>query len=161
MLDADQPSARTLYWGLGGALAVFAASGLAIGLQRILRLPVGDRERFAEIATRPWPLRLFLVMTAAGVEELLYRGVGVGVGAALMGNIFLASALSLVAFTAAHMRWNWWHLPSVAAAGVTLTALFLLSGDVWACVLAHFVVDALGMLVAPAMMKVRRSKQHS
>lgn len=160
MLGADQLSADTLYWGLGGALAVFAASGLAIGLQRILKLSVGDRESFAEIATRPWTLRLFLVTTAAGVEELLYRGVGIGVGAALIGDTHLASALSLVAFTAAHLRWKWSHLPTVAAAGAALTALYLLSGDLWACVLAHFVVDALGLLLAPAMMKARRSKDN-
>ncbi|MBY0566547.1 MAG: CPBP family intramembrane metalloprotease [Hyphomonadaceae bacterium] len=157
MLGADQLSADTLYWGLGGALAVLAASGLAIGLQRILKLPVGDRENFAEIAARPWPLRLFLVTTAAGVEELLYRGVGIGVGAALTGDTHLASALSLAAFTAAHLRWKWSHLPTVAAAGAVLTALFLVSGDLWACVLAHFVVDALGLLLAPAIMKARRS----
>jgi len=159
MLGADQLSANTLYWGLGGALAVLAASGLAIGLQRILKLSVGDRESFAEIATRPWPLRLFLVTTAAGVEELLYRGVGIGVGAALTGDTHLAAALSLAAFTAAHLRWKWSHLPTVAAAGAVLTALFLVSGDLWACVLAHFVVDALGLLLAPAMVKARRSRE--
>lgn len=155
MLGIQTITAKTLYWGGGGAVAVFAVSGLVIALQQRLNLPSGDRDTFAAMAARPWPLRLFLVITAAVTEELLYRGVGVGVGATLLGETYFAAALSLVAFTAAHMRWKWAHLPAVAAAGATLTTLFILSGDLWACVLAHMIVDAAGLLLAPAIMKAR------
>lgn len=158
MLGADRLTADTLYWAIGGAVAVCAASGLVVGVQRILNLPVGDRETFVEIAARPWPLRLFLVVTAAAMEEFLYRGVGIGIGAALMGNTYLPAAISLVAFSAAHLRWKRAHLPLVAAAGAALTALYIIRGDLWACVLAHFFVDALGLLLAPALMKARRPK---
>lgn len=146
-------TARSLVIALAIVFALAAGSAVVLFVQRRLGLPLGDKATYTRIAEAPLSLRAFAVLTAGVVEELLYRGIGIGVGDLLIGDAALAAVLSVIAFTAAHFRWQVAHLVQVAVAGAILSAAFLLTRDLWACVIAHLLVDALGFIVVPALRK--------
>jgi membrane protease YdiL (CAAX protease family) len=93
--------------------------------------------------------RALLVATAAVTEEVLFRGYAIGVGQSVLGGPWQAFALSLVVFVAAHFRWGVGHLLTVLWAGAMLSLLFVATGSLVACIVAHFVVDAVGVFIAP------------
>jgi len=146
-------SGASAAWGLGGGAAIFLAVGLSMAGLRALGLPFGDRTMFEDLIRRPFAQRLFVVFTAAVVEEVLYRGSALSLGMAIWNDSVLAAFVAIAAFTLAHFRWRATHLINVAVAGSLLTALYLQTGDLFACIIAHFVVDAASFLVAPALMR--------
>lgn len=135
-----------------GLLALLACGALVMLLQYMLGLPFGDREGFNRIAGRSWPLRLFVVVTAAVVEEVLYRGIGVGYGSHVLGGATLAAVVSTLVFTAAHFRWSPAHLLQVFVAGAVLGGLYVETGDLVACIAVHLIAD-LPILLVPMFMK--------
>jgi len=150
------PSMATLGWGIAGAAAVFLLWGpLQWIQQRFGAQPLEETEQYRKIAGRRFAYRVFLVVTAGVVEEVLYRGVAIGTGSVLLGGVGWAAGLSLVVFTGAHWDWDRSHLFTVFGAGAVLTLLFVASGDLLACVLAHSLVDGVGLLLAPAMVARR------
>lgn len=155
-IGAAEPSLRSLTFGAAGAAAIMFAVGMVWALLRAGGIAVGDKEGFDRIAAVPAPRRLFLVTTAAVVEEVLYRGVAIGFGAAVIGSAALAAVVSTIAFVIAHFGWRPSHLAPVAVAGGGMAALYLVTGDLWACIIAHFIIDAMGFLFAPAMRSLRR-----
>jgi uncharacterized protein len=130
-------------------------------LQRALGAStVVDTDSFKKIAAMPFAYRVFLVLTAGITEEVLYRGYGIGVGKLLLGGMPTAFAVSLLIFVAAHFRWGASHLLSVLWAGAVLSALFVLTNSLLACIVAHVLIDAVGLILAPAGIawKARRAK---
>jgi len=119
-----------------------------------------DTDSFKKLAAMPFAYRVFLVLTAGVTEEMLYRGYGIGVGKLLLDGMPTALALSLLFFVVAHFRWGASHLLSVLWAGSVLSALFALTNSLLACIVAHVLVDAVGLLLAPAGMawKARHAK---
>lgn len=144
-INFDTLDALSFVWGVYGAVALLLGGILTASLQNLLGHPAGDRERSEEAAALPWHSRFFLVLTAAVVEETLFRGIAIGIGREHIG-VLAALLLSIIAFVLAHLRWSVSHLPTVAMAGIVLGALFLFSGDLWSCILAHFIVDARSLL---------------
>jgi membrane protease YdiL (CAAX protease family) len=118
----------------------------------------GATESFKKIAALPFWYRVFLVLTAAITEEVLYRGYGIGVGKLLFGDTSVALVISLFAFVAAHFRWGLGHLLPVLWAGAVLSALFALTNSLMACILAHLLVDAFGFLLAPYLIAMRSKR---
>lgn len=152
-----EPTGRSLLWGVIGAAGLMVAASLLAVVQRAAKLPMGDNDAFQRITTLPTPHRAFVVLTAAVVEETLFRGVALGVGSQLFGGMGAAVAVSVGAFTLAHLRWSTLHLAQVAVAGAGFCALFLLTdGDLWACIIAHLIVDGIGFLAVPALLRRRR-----
>ncbi|QUL37451.1 CPBP family intramembrane glutamic endopeptidase [Erythrobacter sp. JK5] len=147
----------TLLFAAGTTICLIVAAGLLSVFQRLLKLPLGDRENFAEIATTSLSFRIFIVLTAGVMEELLYRGVGIGVGAEVFGNSISAAALSTTAFVLAHFRWRKAHLLQVAMAGTVLSLTFLMTGDLWSCIFAHLLVDGIGFLLMPVLVARRKA----
>lgn len=144
-MNLGAPDPLSILWGVCGAVALLLGGILTASLQNLLGHPAGDRERSEEAAALPWCSRFFLVLTAAVVEEVLFRGIAVGIGREHFG-LLAALLLSIIAFVLVHFRWSVSHLPTVAMAGTVLGALFVFSGDLWACILAHFIVDARSLL---------------
>ena len=138
--------------GVAAALCILATWPLIQLLQRAVGgSDISSNDSFKRLAAYSFPYRLFLVVTAAVTEEVLYRGYGIGVGGLQFQNSTLAVALSLACFVAAHFRWGVAHLPSVLVAGAALSALFVGTGSLVACIIAHAIVDAVGLLLAPAL----------
>ncbi len=151
----------TWHGAIGAGVAVvmtLAAWPLAQRLQtRAGATSTLQSDAFREIVAQPLSYRLFLVVTAAVTEEILYRGFAIGVGGQILGSAPAAIALSLVAFVGAHYRWGITHMASVLWAAIVLTVLFVSTRDLWACIASHGVIDLIGLVVAPAMLRRRGS----
>jgi membrane protease YdiL (CAAX protease family) len=123
-----------------------AASPKQLELQRsLLRLPFGHR--------------CFVVATAAVTEEVLFRGYAIGVGQHLLGSVGLACVLSIAAFTLGHLRWGLAHLIPVFVCALVITLLFMLTQNLWACIIVHAILDGVGVLVMPVIAMRRRVAQ--
>jgi membrane protease YdiL (CAAX protease family) len=151
-LGLGRPGARTVGVALVATIAMVIVWPLITRIQPRSGAPdVVESSVYRSLAALPFGYRAFLVLTAGVNEELLYRGVGVGFGRVFFGSFALAAALSLFVFTAAHLRWGRAYLLSVLYSGSVLTLAFALTGDLIACMLAHTLVDALGLLAGPAL----------
>ncbi len=115
---------------------------------------------FARITNTPLNYRVFLVVTAAVTEEVLYRGYAIGVGQHILGNIWIASIVSIVAFTLAHIHWGLSHLLTVFWAALVFSCLFIYTQSLWACIFAHICIDVVGFILVPAI-KAHKSKRVS
>lgn len=101
-----------------------------------------------------WPLwlRLFMLITAGVVEEALFRGFAIERLSELTGRRWLAALIALAAFVAAHLPF--WGLSAVATpivGGGFFTLVYLWRRDLVACMVAHLMVDSVGLLLAPAL----------
>jgi uncharacterized protein len=98
-----------------------------------------------------WYLILTIVLVAAG-EEWLYRGYAIERLASVIGNIWPAAMISLIAFTAAHIP-MWGVGPSLNAllGGAIFTAFYAWRRDVTSLILAHVATDLYGLAIAPAL----------
>jgi len=146
---------------LGAAAATFAVLPAWPLLQFIQRKAGGrlfaENVVFQKIVALPLAYRLFLIATAAVTEEILYRGFAIGIGQALLGNTPAAATLSVVIFTVTHFRWGLSHLLSVLWAALAFTCLFVVTGDLLACIMAHAAIDTVGLVIAPALMAHRKT----
>jgi membrane protease YdiL (CAAX protease family) len=152
-------SAKTLGAATVAILATLVAWPLLQHTQKWLGgVSVEQTPQFHAIAALSYGYRIFLVATAATVEEVLYRGYAIGVGQYLLGGLWPAATVSILVFTLSHFRWGLSHLLSVLWAALVLTLLFLQTGDLLACMLAHAAIDAVGLLLAPAAMARSRRR---
>ena len=95
------------------------------------------------------PYRFFIIITSAVAEEILYRGYAIGIGREIWGSLSVAFTISLFVFVAAHMTHGLKALVSVFWICLVMSFLFVLTNDLFACILAHFAVDAFGTLFVP------------
>jgi membrane protease YdiL (CAAX protease family) len=150
------PSWRTVVSAVSATIITCAAWPVIQHIQeRAGKKTILQNEAFQASISLSIPYRLFLVATAAVTEEILYRGFAVGVGEEILGNLPAAVGLSLIAFVGTHYRWGLAHMISVLWAAVALTALFVITGDLWACVIAHGAIDLIGLVLAPVLMARR------
>lgn len=140
-------------------LVMLAAIPLVQYVQKALGSTSVERtELFHKLAGLSFWFRVFIVITAAVTEEILYRGYAIGIGKDIFGSQSVAVTVSLAAFVAAHFRWGLSHLLTVLLAALVLSSLFIFTNDLLACIVVHAVVDAVGLLLVPAMM---RRKKHA
>ncbi|OOG57422.1 hypothetical protein B0E48_08215 [Rhodanobacter sp. C03] len=104
------------------------------------------------------PYRFFIVITAAVTEEVLYRGYAIGIGQEVFGSLTIAFVLSLVVFVAAHFTHGAKALAGILWISFVMSLLFAVTGNLFACILAHFVVDALGTLFVPWVASRQRAR---
>jgi membrane protease YdiL (CAAX protease family) len=102
-----------------------------------------------------WYLFLTIVIVGGG-EEWLYRGYAIERLQALIGDIWLAGLVSLVAFGLAHLP-LWGIGPSLTTifSGGILTALYIWQRDISFLIMAHVATDLYGLLYVPSL---RQSK---
>jgi uncharacterized protein len=144
--------ASSLGWGLVCFLASAILSALTIFA--FVRLGITqDRATLTSLASRPVPIIILLAAMAAIAEEIIFRSVLITELEAATGMRWLAGLVSLVVFAAAHAGgWGPWQVIFAAVPGLVLTLFFLWKRDLWICILAHFLTDALGLLSAAAGM---------
>ncbi len=104
------------------------------------------------------PYRLFIVITAAVAEEVLYRGYAIGIGQEVWGNLKVAFVVSLFVFVVAHFTHGVKALASIFWISLVMSLLFVITNNLFACILAHFVVDALGTLFVPWVTARQRAR---
>jgi membrane protease YdiL (CAAX protease family) len=139
--------------GVGVALGVglYAANevGAIVGERLGVGADEGLREALAPESVAGWTVLLFVVLPIiAGFEELLFRGVLVGVFAAGFGlSPWLLATLSSVAFALGHGAQGPAGVVVTGLLGFVLAAAFVLTGSLLVVVVAHYLVNALEFVV--------------
>lgn len=112
-----------------------------------------DKGTLAALASHPVPI-ILLIATMAGIaEEIVFRSVLISQIESATGSPWLAGLISLAIFAGAHASgWGPWQIVFAAVPGLVLTIFFLWKRDLWICIIAHFLTDALGLLGAAAAM---------
>lgn len=133
------------------ALWVLAAVGIGIGLSLLVpllslaasTLLPATGGGVIEAASRPWPLLLLAVITAAVTEEVLFRGYAIERMLELTGSRVAAVAVPLAFFTVMHAgSWNPAHvLGVVLPLGLALSLLYLWKRNLLIVIVAHLIVD--------------------
>lgn len=144
--------------GPGWAFAVaagFVAAVIVVLLRQIRELAAADDHAVAGLHRRLGNLeavvprtaaelrRFYAVSITAGiVEEVLWRGFLIWY-LSRFWSLGVAALVSTVAFGVAHAYQGWRQVPSITAVGAALTALYLLTGTLWASIALHVAIDIL------------------
>ncbi|WP_343218026.1 CPBP family intramembrane glutamic endopeptidase [Haloplanus halophilus] len=137
----------------GVALGVGLHVVNAVGQRLSDRLGLGDsttlRRAMTPESAAGWAVLLLVVLPlVAGFEELLFRGVLVGVLAAGFDvSPWLLAALSSIAFALGHGAQGRAGVVVTGLLGFVLAVAFLLTGSLATVVIAHYLVNALEFVV--------------
>jgi membrane protease YdiL (CAAX protease family) len=150
-IGLHHPTWKGLWFALAAAaalLAVFVIHSAVIVPLFHLNAGAAGAER-SLILARPYWYRVLLVLRAAVVEEIVFRGYLIEKVRQLTGSSTLAIAVSVAAFTYAHLAsWGLVHLIPVFAGGVIFAFLYVWKRDLSSNMIAHFITDAAGFLVS-------------
>ncbi len=145
-----RPNWKTLAFGVLAAvvlLAVFVLQYAVIVPMFHLDAARAGAERNLILA-RPLWYRVLMVLRAAVVEEILFRGYMIEKVRQLTGSTVLAVVVSVATFTYAHLSgWGLVHLIPVCAAGILFALLYVWRRDLPSNMLAHFITDGAGFLL--------------
>jgi membrane protease YdiL (CAAX protease family) len=161
----DRPLAsiglRPLAWSSlasGFALAAVLMWGVApLSLRVMTTLRLGGFEAgLASFATLPLWLKVVAVLGGGVVEETLFRGFAVERLAEASGSYLLAGALTLAFFALLHLpMWGWGPVLAFSISGAVLTAFYVWRQDLLANIVAHTIVDTMGLIVMPSRSRRR------
>lgn len=137
-------------WGLVCFIATAVLS--AIVVYGFAHFGIGqDMGTLAALASHPVPIILLIAAMAGIAEEIVFRAVLISQLETATGSAWLAGLISLIVFALAHAAgWGPWQILFAAVPGLVLTIFFVWKRDLWICILAHFLTDALGLLAAAA-----------
>ncbi len=143
------------WWTLPlGVLAGFVIS-LVFPLLFMLMVKLGIRPNeaaFERVASLPFTFRLIIVVTAAVVEETLFRAYPIERMTLILGNKWLAGFITVIVFTVAHAPfWGAAQMIPVFVASVFMTLLYLWKRDLALNIIAHFILDGIGFLLVPML----------
>lgn len=144
--------------GLGVALYVANEVGASVGERLGVGADENLREALAPNSVAGWVVLLLVVLPIiAGFEELLFRGVLVGVFATGFGaSPWLLAAVSSVAFALGHGAQGATGVVVTGVLGFVLAAAFILSESLLVVVVAHYLVNALEFVVHEGPLGGRR-----
>jgi uncharacterized protein len=144
-----RPTVKTFTIGLAAAVLLFASVMVVYAVVFPL-LGLSMNQHATEGITRnPLWFQIALALRGAVVEEILYRGYPIARITEVTGSKWLAAAISIVVFTAVHLRyWGGAQLLIVAPAALVLALMFLWRRDLVSNMVAHFLVDAAGFVAA-------------
>jgi membrane protease YdiL (CAAX protease family) len=142
-----RPDWKTFAFGIGGGAVILVLFGVVIQmLFRLFHLQM-NADALRQLTGLPFALRVALVTRAAFVEEILFRGYGIERLAELTGSRWLAGLVTLGLFTYAHIAyWGIAHVIVAGVAGLALTLLYLWRRDLTTNIIAHWIVDGVGLL---------------
>ncbi|MCB1391564.1 MAG: CPBP family intramembrane metalloprotease, partial [Rhodobacteraceae bacterium] len=102
----------------------------------------------ARLDAVPTPVLASAVVVNGVAEEVLQRAVAFPLLAGLTGSAGAGAALTVLGAAAAHGP-GWGAGPAVALvlSGAVMMSAYLASGDLWALVLAHVLIDTAGLLL--------------
>lgn len=151
-------------WGNYGAWAAATLIGVTMIILTLLSvhlnlqrggsgISASSASGFARLAETPLWFRYAAVITAAVTEEILFRGYPIERLQELTGNVWLAALFPLSVFVLGHLGgWPLGHLAGVLFGGLLLSALYLVTRDLVACMIAHALVDT-SIIFLPALLK--------
>lgn len=142
----------TLPLGLAAGTLILVFSGILISF-----LHLSGDSRFAQyLASQTWPTRLALVITAGVFEETAYRGYALERLTSILGNKWLAGAVTVLCFAFAHIpAVGLNHILPVLIVSIFITLLYLWRRNLGLNMIAHATVDAISLFVIPAIASSR------
>jgi membrane protease YdiL (CAAX protease family) len=147
-IGLSAPRWTSLAFGLAGA-AITIAGMAFIYLVVFPAFNLSDASQFDAVLSPPLWFLASLVLRAAIFEEIFFRGFMIERLSEIARSRWLAAALSLAAFTLAHLGgWGWAHLIVAGFGGFVLTVLYLWRRDLVANMIAHLVTNTVGFLLA-------------
>ena len=145
-----RPGLLDVGMGVLAAFLIIAGDVVISHIDAIFHLAV--RPQISAMFTTPFWYRVFLVTRAAVVEEAAFRGYGFERIVDLSGSRWLAAVFTFSLFTFAHYTGGGLALALAAACGgLFLTLLYLWRRNIWATIVAHWLTDAAGLLLLPAI----------
>ena len=153
-----KPTWASLGFAVMGAVAMGGAGGLAAHLvYGMLHQPQHAHAQAAALVNGSVIYAVCLAVRAGVIEEILYRGLAIEQLTVLTGLRWLAAFLATALFVVIHaLHFDWIQLVPIAAIAIVLVALYLWRHDLWANILAHIAVDAIGLValaVQPHLLK--------
>jgi membrane protease YdiL (CAAX protease family) len=144
-----RPTWKSVVFGVLAAVVVTAIMVLqfAVVIPLLHLSPDAAMAKQQAILKTPFWYRVLLVLRAAVVEEILFRGYLIEKVRQLSGSTALAVVVSVAAFTYAHLRgWGAVHLIAVGASGMVFSLLYVWRRDLPSNMVGHFLSDAVGFL---------------
>ena len=151
-----------VFWALTSVLLLLYAVDLAWNLRAVRRDPAAAREFEEKVPFLPGsvadlPAYLFMCLSAAFSEELIYRGFMVAYFRPELngreGLPYLAVLAPAVLFSLAHLYQGWQAVGKILLLSVLLACIFLVSGSLWPVILIHLLIDVASGVASMAMMK--------
>lgn len=140
---------KTFAWGFGAAVLMMATVMLSYA---VIFPAFGLKMNGAQVASlthAPLWLQTATMVRAGVVEEILFRGYAIERLWTLAGSKWLAGAISAVVFVAVHLgSWGYAQLIVVGFGAAILTLLYLFRRDLASNMLAHFLTDFVGFMLA-------------
>lgn len=146
-LGVRAPDLSSLGWGLVAFLLSVIVSSACLAVASKYGITQNPKVLDALLARPKW-LLILIAMGAAISEEIVFRSVLISHVEAASGSIIVAAVVSLAAFALSHLGgWGVSQMVFAAVPGAVLTFFFIWKRDIWLCVIAHFLTDALGLLL--------------
>jgi membrane protease YdiL (CAAX protease family) len=135
---------------IGLATGAVTVAGFAVlYLYLFPALQTADAGAMNEVQSYPMWLQMAICARAGVFEETLYRGFAIERMTELLRVRWLAALIALIVFTWRHIgTWGYLHLIVAGFGGLMLTALYLWRRNLVSNMIAHFVMDAVGFLIA-------------
>jgi len=145
-----KPTGKTIGFGVlaGVALIAIMVVHFAVIIPMLHLSAARSIAEKAAIMHHSLGYRFALVLRAAVVEEILFRGYLIEKIRQLTGSATLAVLVSIAAFTYAHLSgWGLVHLIPVCAGGILLALLYIWRRDLPCNMIGHFIADGVGFLL--------------
>lgn len=137
---------QSIAWGLLLAAVLIFSDPLFVWLLEKTGI-AGFEEGFAKLRGLPVWFLVLAAATAGVVEETLYRGYAIERLALFVGSYWWAGLIALTAFALVHLPfWGWGPVLTIFMAGALITAFYIWKRDLPACIVAHAVTDAVGLI---------------
>jgi membrane protease YdiL (CAAX protease family) len=138
----------SLALAIGGAAAMIGAGALAsYVVYDLLHQPQHAEAQAAALAAGSVGYAVCLAIRAGVIEEILFRGLAINQLMALTGRRWLSAIIPGVVFVLIHaLHFDWIQLVPIAAITVVITILYMWRRNLWANIVAHIIVDALGLI---------------
>jgi membrane protease YdiL (CAAX protease family) len=143
--DVGLHAPANLLWFVVGPLMVAILLSLSGAGRREISPPYAQAIRsVVPSTTADWIWFVPVAATAALCEEFLYRGYALTQIAALTHNVTAGIVLSSIAFGLGHAYQGRIGMAGAAITGLMYACLFVFSGSLAPCMLAHFLQDIIG-----------------
>ena len=147
-IGLHRPTLATAWFGIGGAVAIFAAGQTgAFVVYSLLHQPShADAQTGLQVGGSV-VYAICLAVRAGVIEEILFRGIAIEQLTTLTGNRALAAFVTTLAFVLVHaLHYDWAQLVPIAAVSVVLTGLYLWRRDLLANIVGHVLLDGAGLV---------------
>jgi membrane protease YdiL (CAAX protease family) len=146
-----RPTAATFGYAAVATVLLLATLFLSLNIIFPLFGLEFNQAAMGQIVQQPIWFLILISARAAIVEEVIYRGYIIERVEKFTGSKWLAFIISVAAFTLGHLAyWGLGHLIIVGLAAVVLALFYLWRRDLMCNMLAHFIMDVLGLLSAAA-----------